>query len=251
MINQKISIVTVSFNASKTIEATINSVLSQTYKNIEYVIYDGKSTDSTLKIVNKYKKKISKVYSEKDKGLYDAMNKAVKKCSGDYVMFLNADDVFKDNKVVEDIAKSINSNNDFVYGDVEFFYPNENKLVRISRTASISELKKGNMPPHQGTFVKKELLEKFLFDLNYKSSSDFDFFCRLIKSGAKGQKIDRVIAVVQSGGVSSGSISYRETEEIVKNYFGFVPYCVLKAKHSAFKTTKIFLNKVGIALHKG
>jgi len=251
MVDYKISIVTVSFNASKTIEDTIKSVLSQSYKNIEYVIFDGKSTDSTLKIVNKYKKKISKVYSEKDNGLYDAMNKGVNLAKGDYVIFLNADDKFKDNKVVESIVKEIEDNTDFVYGDVEFFYPKENRSVRISRTASVSDIKNGNMPPHQGTFVKRESLEKFPFDLKYRSSADFDFFCRLIKSGAKGKKINKVISIVQSGGVSSGDISYKETENIVRNYFGVVPYSLLVAKHVLFKNTKFVLNKLGLKYHKG
>lgn len=247
----KVSIITVSFNASKTIEATIKSVLSQTYKNIEYIIIDGKSTDDTLKIVGKYKSRIAKIVSESDKGLYDAMNKGTKFAKGEIVYFLNADDVLKDNKVVENVVKKFGKNTDFVFGDVEFFYPLENKFVRISRTASVDELKKGNMPPHQGSFVKRELLKKFPFDLKYKSSADFDFFCRLIKSGAKGQKLKRVIAIVQSGGVSSGSTSYKETEEIVKIYFGIIPYSILVAKHSAFKVAKVLLNKFKIRVHKG
>lgn len=87
MASLKVSIITVSFNASKTIEATINSVLSQSYKNVEYIIVDGNSTDNTIKIVNKYKKKISRIISEPDKGLYDAMNKGVKNATGEVIYF--------------------------------------------------------------------------------------------------------------------------------------------------------------------
>lgn len=249
--NFKISIVTVCFNASSTIEVTIKSVLSQTYKDIEYIIVDGKSNDETLKIINKYKKKITKIISEKDNGLYDAMNKGVKLVKGDYVIFLNADDKFKDKNVVEHVVNSIENKVDYVYGDIEFFYPDEYKFIRISRTTSLLELKKGNMPPHQGTFVRKELLEKFPFDLKYRSSADFDFFCRLIKSGAKGKKINKIISIVQSGGVSSGSVSYKETERIVKKYFGVIPYSLLVAKHVLFKNTKIVLNNLGVKYHKG
>ncbi|MDD4082340.1 MAG: glycosyltransferase family 2 protein [Sphaerochaetaceae bacterium] len=247
----KVCVITVSFNASKTIEATIKSVLFQTYKNIEYIIVDGKSTDDTLKIVGKYKNKISKVISEKDKGLYDAMNKGVKNAKGDVVYFLNADDVLKDSKVVENIVKEFDKNTDFVFGDVEFFYSIENKYVRVSRIASIDELKKGNMPPHQGTFAKRKLLLKYPFDSKYRSSADFNFFCNSILNGAKSKKADLIIAINTVGGVSSGSVSYKETEIIVKKNFGLVPYLLLLTKHKVFGNAKIVLNKLGISIHKG
>ncbi|MFA5930731.1 MAG: glycosyltransferase family 2 protein [archaeon] len=249
--NLKVSIITVSFNASKTIEETIKSVLFQSYKNIEYIIVDGKSSDNTIEIVDKYKKEIAKVICEKDKGLYDAMNKGVRNCTGNVVYFLNADDVFKNNKVVENVVSAFDDKIDFVFGDVEFFYPNENKLVRVSRNASISELKKGNMPPHQGSFVRRKLLEKFPFNLIYRSSCDFDFFCNIIINGAKSKKINQVMAVMQMGGVSSGVISYKETEAIVKKNFGVVSYSLLVAKHKTFRAAKIILNKLGLKIHKG
>jgi len=247
----KVSVITVSFNASKTIEATITSVLSQSYKNIEYIIVDGKSTDDTLKIAGKYKNRISKIVSEKDRGLYDAMNKGVKLAKGEIIYFLNADDVLKDNKVVARVANAFSSEIDFVYGDVEFAYPDENKKIRISRIASISELKKGNMPPHQGTFAKKELLQKYPFDLNYRSSADFDFFCRVIKSGAKSKKLDFVVAVNAMGGVSSGSVSFKETEEIVKKNFGFIPFALLWLKHRIFSVFKKLFALVEFRPHLG
>jgi glycosyltransferase involved in cell wall biosynthesis len=248
--NLKVSIITVSFNACKTIELTIKSVLSQTYKNIEYIIVDGKSTDSTLKIVNKYKKRIAKIISEKDKGLYDAMNKGVRVAKGDVVYFLNADDVLKDNYVIEKLVKEFDNNSDFVFGDVEFFYPLETKLIRISRTAFVNELRKGNMPPHQGTIVKRKWLLKFPFDLKYKSSADFDFFCNIILGGAKSKKVDLVVAVMQMGGVSSGSISYKETESIIKKNFGFIDYSILVGKHNLFNCVKFVLKKLKINFHK-
>lgn len=201
--------------------------------------------------MNKHKSGIAKIICEKDKGLYDAMNKGVRNSTGDVVYFLNADDVFKNHTVVENALSAFDDKVDFVFGDVEFFYPNENKLVRISRTASISELKKGNMPPHQGTFVRRKLLEKFPFDLTYRSSCDFDFFCNIIINGAKSKKINKVMAVMQMGGVSSGAISYKETEAIVKKNFGVVPYGLLVAKHKAFRAAKIVLNKLGLKIHKG
>lgn len=249
--NSKISIITVSFNASRTIEATIKSVISQSYKNTEYIIVDGKSNDSTLKIVNKYKKNISKIISESDKGLYDAMNKGVKCAKGDIIYFLNADDVLVDDKVIEKVVKSFDKNTDFVYGDVLFFYPVENKKVKISRNASINDLRNSLMPPHQATFVRKEVLEKYPFDLSYRSSADFDFFCRLISSGAKGKKINEVIAQNSIGGISSSSISYKETELIIKKYFGSFWYYKIVIKHKLFNILKKIFGLLKISYHIG
>lgn len=251
--NPKISIITVCFNAEKTIEETIKSVKIQTYKNIEYIIKDGKSKDGTLKVAKKYKNIISKVISSKDKGLYDAMNIAVKKATGDIVYFLNADDVLVDKHIIEEIAKEFEKENDLdmVYGDVDFFYPEKNKTIRIIRNASLSDIKNGLMPPHQGSFVKKKWLIKYPFDLSYKSSSDFDFFCNFLKENPKLKKIDKVIAKMLIGGVSSGDISYKETGVVVKKHFGLLYYIKIKLKHFVFKNAKKSFNLLGINYNKG
>ncbi len=245
--NPKISIITVCFNAEKTIEATINSVLSQTYKDIEYIVVDGKSTDSTLKIVKKYK--ISFV-SEKDKGLYDAMNKGVKIAKGEIIYFLNADDVLKNNKVIEEVAKEF-GNNDLVFGDVEFFYPKENKTIRIVRKFSKKDLQNGFMVPHQGSFIKKKWLQKHPFNLKYKSSADFDFFCNISKENIKVKKLNKIIAKMIVGGVSSGSISYKETENIIKKHFGLFQYYVVKGNHIIFNFFKKIVKFFNLRIHWG
>jgi glycosyltransferase involved in cell wall biosynthesis len=250
--NKKISIITVCFNAEKTIEETIKSVLSQTYKNIEYIIVDGKSTDSTLKIVGKYKKKISKIVSEKDKGLYDAMNKGVRKASGEIIYFLNADDVLVDKHVIREVMEEFEREElDLVYGDVDFYYPEEKETVRISRIASLEEIKKGNMPPHQGSFIKKEWLKKYPFDLSYKSSADFDFFAKFLKEKPKTKKINKIIARMQIGGVSSGKISYKETQNVMKRHFGKIAYYKIKTKHTIFNILKKIFKLLKINYHKG
>jgi glycosyltransferase involved in cell wall biosynthesis len=247
----RVSIVTVVFNSGGVIEKAIKSVLLQSYKNIEYVIIDGGSKDNTLDVVKKYQKHVDVLISEKDKGIYDAMNKGVKECSGDVVFFLNADDVFHDRGAVSDAVEAFEKGVDFVYGDVEFSYPLEKKSVRISRAASISNLKSGTMPPHQGTFARRELLLRNPFDISYRSSADFDWFCRIMKKGAIGRKIGRVVATVQIGGVSSGKVSYRETEMAVRNYFGFLPFASLVIKHRIFYLLKRTFSFLGLSIHKG
>ena len=251
MKNPKISVITVSFNAEKTIEITIKSLLSQKFKDYEYLIIDGNSSDTTLKIVRKYKSKIKKIISKKDKGIYDAMNKGVNLANGEFIYFLNADDVLKDNEVLKNISNYLNDINDLVFGDIEFSYPFESKNVRISRSASINDLRNGNMPPHQGSFIRKKWLIKNPFSLNYKSSSDFDFFCNMLKQKPKIKKVNKVIAVMQIGGVSAGKISYKETEMIVKKHFGFFSYILLKTKHTIFSFIKKVLNLIGVRVHKG
>lgn len=249
----KITIITVCFNAEKTIERTIKSVLSQNYVDIEYIIKDGKSKDNTLKIAKKYKNRISKIISSKDKGLYDAMNIGVKKAKGDIIYFLNADDVLVDKHIIREVAEEFekDENLDLVYGDVDFYYKKENKTVRIERKASLNELKNGNMPPHQGSFVKKEFLVKYPFDLKYKSSADFDFFCNLLKENIKIKKIDKVIAKMLVGGVSSGSISYKETSEVIRKHFGEFYYYKIKIKHLIFNLIKKIFGILNINYHKG
>ena len=116
--NLKISIITIVYNREKTIKDTINSVLNQTYKNIEYIIIDGKSTDSTLNIVNSYKDKISKIISEKDDGLYDALNKGINLATGDIIGFIHSDDFYIDNFVIEKVANEFKKNNpDTLFAD--------------------------------------------------------------------------------------------------------------------------------------
>jgi glycosyltransferase involved in cell wall biosynthesis len=239
----KISIITVCFNAEKTIEQTIKSVLSQTYANIEYIIVDGKSIDSTLRIVNKYKK-ISKVISEKDNGLYDAMNKGVKLAKGQVIYFLNADDVLIDKNVVREVMVEFENNKlDFVLGDIDCFYPDTNSIVRKNGFSSIEKIRNGVMPPHQASFVKKTFLKKYPFNIKYKSSSDFDFFCNLLKEKPRIKKLNKVIARMIMTGVSSNNISYYETEKIVYEHFGVYYFFKILVKNRFFIVTKFMLKK--------
>lgn len=204
-----VSIITVCYNSDKTIKDTIESILMQSYRNIEYVIIDGKSTDRTMDIINEYRntKKISiKVISEKDKGLYDAMNKGIDISNGDIIGILNSDDMYVDEHVIQDIVNKFNfSNPDLVYGDLVLVDPeNTSKIVRRWKSKS-GKFRLGWMPPHPTVFVKKQLYDICgKFDINYKIAADYDILYRFLeKNKAKTEYVDRVLVKMRSGGESN------------------------------------------------
>lgn len=182
--NFKISIITVCYNSAETIEDAIKSVENQTYKNIEYIIVDGNSKDNTLEIVNRYPQVITKWISEKDNGLYDAMNKGINMATGDVVGILNSDDLFCDYKAVENVMNVFNQNPnlDSVYADI--FYvskDNTDNIVRKWKTGEQKKFNSGWHPAHPTFYVKKEIYNKYgVFDLNFKLASDFEIMLRFL-----------------------------------------------------------------------
>ena len=194
----KISIVTVSYNTSDCIEKTILSVISQTYPNVEYLIIDGGSTDGTQEIVGRYSDRIAYFVSEKDKGLYDGMNKGIAAATGDYLLFMNADDVFVNNEVVEKTAQFIEEHPDadVVYGNSEQVleygtYEVKPKVAYSNHKMAIS---------HQATFVKLSLLRSHPFDLKYRYAADFEQLSSLYLDGYKFVYIDLLVARVEMTG---------------------------------------------------
>ncbi len=202
----KITIITVTFNSGKYLEEAINSVIRQTYNNIEYIIIDGGSNDDTLSIIEKYKKYISYYISEKDNGIYDAMNKGILASTGDIIGFLNSDDTFYDSDVVKKIFDSFNDNTDCVIGDI-VFVNNKNNLKRnyTSKNFSIKYFEYGHMPPHPSFYLKKNFYINYgLYDINFKISSDFDLISRLMYKNIINFKIiDLVIVRMRDGGIST------------------------------------------------
>ena len=206
----KISIITVCYNSEDTIQDTIKSVLTQTYPNIEYIIVDGASNDATLSIINSYKSKISKLVSEPDKGIYDAMNKGVQLSTGDIIGILNSDDFFEDDNVVEAIAQSFEQRpeSDLIFGDVVFVNPK--RLDKIIRHYSASHFKTwklrfGWMPPHPATFIRYTAYQKTgFYSLDYKIASDYELFIRLLMvNHFKFSYLNKVLVRMRSGGVST------------------------------------------------
>jgi len=180
----KISIITVSYNSDRTIETTFESVKKQTYNDIEYILIDGGSTDNTLKIAKKYNEIINVLVSEKDNGLYDAMNKGIKLANGDIVGLINSDDLFCDPDALSKVVKvfETNKNLDSVYADL--FYVSQKNINHISRRW-ISGLQKpfkyGWHPAHPTFYIKKSVYDKYgLFDLSFKLAADFEIMLRFL-----------------------------------------------------------------------
>ena len=208
----KLSLITVTYNSSKTLACTIESVLSQSYPNIEYIIVDGASKDNTVSIIKEYESKFQgrmKWISEPDKGLYDAMNKGIRMATGDVVGILNSDDLFMDNRVLEDIAKAFDVSTDAVFGNLYFVNQEDvNQIVRVWKGSPYKSFKSGWHPAHPTFYVRREAYEKYgVFDTSFNVSADFELMLRLIeKHGIRTKYLDRYMVRMRMGGESTGSI---------------------------------------------
>lgn len=211
----KISIVTAVLNNKRHIEGCINSVVNQTYEDIEYIVVDGGSRDGTIdKIQNsKFKNQSFKFISENDNGIYDAINKGIKISTGEVIGLLHSDDVFADDTVIEKVAdKFVKEGTDSVYGDLEYVGANDlNKKIRYWQAGdcNINKLKHGWMPPHPTFFIKKEVFRKFgLYNTGYKVASDYDMVLRLLwKERITTSYLPTVITKMRWGGASNRDIT--------------------------------------------
>lgn len=211
----KVSIITITYNSEATIRDTIESVLNQTYSDIEYIIVDGLSKDNTLSIVSEYSNRITKVVSEKDHGLYDALNKGIKLCTGDIVGLIHSDDFYTSNTVIEKLVNKIKSENaDAVYADL--YYVDKDDTNRIFRKWHSGEYKHGMfyngwMPPHPTFFVKREYYNRYgLFNTQFKSAADYELMLRFIhKHHLKLAYLPEFIVKMRVGGKSNVSLKNR------------------------------------------
>jgi glycosyltransferase involved in cell wall biosynthesis len=208
----KISIITVCYNSAKTIAETIQSVLSQDYPNIEYIVVDGVSTDGTQDIVKSYGSKISKFVSEPDKGLYDAMNKGIGFATGDIIGIINSDDIYADNQVFSRVVTAVTEKNvDVVYGDLFYFksgFPDTPLRYYRGGVFSLSRVSFGLMPPHPTFFIKRSVYEKFgRFDTTYTLSADFDLILRFLGlHKVRFEYIPQILVKMRTGGKSTSSL---------------------------------------------
>ena len=246
----KVTIVTVSYNNERTIADAIYAVSSQTYKNIEHIIIDGKSTDTTLSIINEQKDKIAKIISEPDGGIYDALNKGIKHATGDIIGFLHADDIYYDNDAIKYIAETFRTEEtDSVYFDMQYVYKNDiSKVLRtwISGDFSLKKLKRGWMPPHPAFFVKKEIYEKYGgFDTSYKISGDYDIILRFLGKHKIGTAyLPRILLRMRNGGKSNQNLKnillkmQEDARALRKNKIGNWHTMIMKNLRKVFQFVK-------------
>jgi glycosyltransferase involved in cell wall biosynthesis len=209
----KISIITVCFNSQDYISTTIDSVLSQSYPNVEYIIVDGNSTDGTLEIINSYGDKISKWISEPDSGIYDAMNKGIRMATGDIVGIVNSDDFFHRKDSLEIVVEAFKENKvESVFADIIFVKrDNPEKLVRYFSSANFSpwKMRFGFMPAHPTFFTFKTTYEKYgFYKTNFKIAADFELLLRfLFKYKITYKYIPVDLMKMRIGGVSTRSLN--------------------------------------------
>jgi glycosyltransferase involved in cell wall biosynthesis len=235
----KISIITVVYNNEKTILDSILSVQNQTYNNIEHLIIDGGSTDNTLTIIKQNINKNCVLVSEKDNGLYDAMNKGIRMATGNIIGILNSDDIYNDVKIIEFIVNKfiLDPELKLIYGDLVYVKEDDtNVSIRYWKANKISTnyFENGYVPPHPTLFLTKDVYNDVgLFDLNFKLAADYEFILRLFKKHSfKNLYIPKLIVRMRLGGVTN------------KNYFNIIHQNleIIKAwKHNNFKVPYLFL----------
>lgn len=219
-----VTVITVVFNGAATLEHTMRSVIEQTYDNVEHIIIDGGSTDATLDILHKYEDSIDYWVSEKDAGIYDAMNKGIALARGDYIGMLNSDDYFAAPSALEKIAKHLKASNaDAVFSCLDIVDPaNLNRVLRKYRISSYSPfmLRIGVMPPHPTFYCKKSCYEKAgPYRTDYRIAADFEMLARLLlKHQITWKFLDATTVKMRSGGLSSRGIksSWVVNREIIR-----------------------------------
>lgn len=246
----KITIVTVVYNRVNTIGRAIESVLNQTYKNIEYIVIDGDSTDGTMEVISKYGNQIQTVISEKDLGIYDALNKGIARASGEFIGFLHSDDFFTNTSIIEQVVNRINQKYsiDLIYGDVSFFDSSDpNKITREYRGNLFKPwmMRFAFQPAHPSVYVRTAFFRQIgFFDLKYKISADFDWLFRAIwKGGAKLDYLPVQMVKMQQGGASTAGLSAiikhnKEDLSILKSHGVFSGWVFIVLKFS-FKIFQI------------
>ncbi len=211
----KFSIITAVLNKKDFLVSSINSVFSQNYRNIEYIIIDGGSTDGTIDVIREYQNRGVKWLSEPDRGIYEALNKGVRMATGDIIGFLHADDIYASDRILDIVAEEMTKRNvDCCYGDLQYVDKTDiSKVVRHWKSGPYQDglFLKGWMPPHPTFFVRREIYERFgLFDLNVGSAADYELMLRfLYRHKITTTYIPEVLVKMRRGGVSNSSLKNR------------------------------------------
>ena len=226
----KFSIITVTYNAGKVLEDTIQSVVFQTYRNVEYIIVDGGSTDNTLDVVHKYQERICKVISEPDKGLYDAMNKGIRMATGDYLCFLNAGDELHENETLQNIVYTLKGKElpDVIYGETAIV-DEEGHFLHMRRLSTPEHLhwksfKEGMLVCHQAFFARRELALANPYDLRYRFSADFDWCIRIMKQSKYLHNTHLTLIDYLNEGMTTQNhkASLKERFRIMTKHYGWI-----------------------------
>lgn len=221
-----LTVVTVVYNNVQDIERTMLSVLGQSYPAIEYIVVDGQSTDGTLQVIEQYKPKLAKLISEKDKGIYDAMNKGLAMATGAYIIFMNSGDEFYDVDTVRAVFAAADGA-DIYYGETEMITGDGQSLGRRRHKAPANftwkGFKYGMSISHQAIYIKRTLAEPY--DMQYQLSADIDWIIRAAKKAKKIVNVNRYVAKYLVGGMSKKKHrqSLQERFDIMKRYYGLIP----------------------------
>jgi glycosyltransferase involved in cell wall biosynthesis len=250
--NPLISVVTVVYNDVYTIANTIKSVVAQTYNNIEYLVIDGASTDGTFEVIKQWEESLT-LLCQKDKGIYDAMNKGIEAATGQWIIFMNSGDLFVNEKVLENVVEEIEAdgeNYDAVYGDCILAKGNSGVGV-LKKSYDFSFIRQGMPFCHQSVLVKTKLLKARKFDLQYKVAADYQFFLRLYLDGGHCIKqLSFPLSIFNIEGVSMSVRTFEEMYNIVREESNRVgKHIVLfhKARLYKFYITRSVKRMLGIA----
>lgn len=236
----KISIITATYNSGKTLENTIYSIRKQTYKNIEYIVIDGKSVDNTIDILKSNLDIVSNYISESDKGVYDALNKGLELASGDFLLVLGSDDILYSDTVIESIASKLSNDNYIYYGNVLWKGTNHIHWGKFHKLkwawSNIS---------HQAIFYPKSVYKQYKYDLRYKLYADYAYNLKLLQEKNKFVYIDEIIALYAMDGVSA-SLKDEEFDKdskfLIYSALGFVPAALYFIKNIMLKYKKMLFN---------
>lgn len=227
MNNPKISVVTVVYNSAALIENTVKSIINQSYSHIEYIVVDGGSTDGTIDILNRYKKNISTLISEPDRGIYDAMNKGISLATGDFVVFINSGDKFSSPNVLEKIFSNPDAAQaDVIYGDTDITDSDGNiihsRRHRPPETLDWKSFKRGMLVCHQSFIARRNLIDSY--DLTYRYAADFDWCIRILKKSKSVHNSRQVISLFLEGGQTRKTIvpGLKERFRIMRHYYGLI-----------------------------
>ena len=199
----RISIITINFNNLQGLKETVTSVIEQTYGNKEMIVIDGGSTDGSAEYINVNKDKFSYSVSEKDNGIYNAMNKGVLHASADYVIFMNSGDVFFNKDVISDVFNNVDNNYDIIYGST--LCRTSNNLAWLRRPHNLSVMKTNRISAicHQSAFIRAKLMKAVGYDERYRILADYDFFYKCYQNGCSFHEVNKIVSVYDITGVSA------------------------------------------------